>query len=176
MVEFPLDEIRFVATVASFPGRDDCPAVAIYVNARDLRLVVNEAEGRLHFDRRGRSRLARGAIDGGDGEPFLAHAFLPLTTVPPLSVLWSGGGGRTTRWEGLGRRPPFQTPDGRVAVLTCSCGDFGCGGIAARIEVGERIVVWSDISHPFAPTLLALGPYRFSRSGYEFSLAGVSDL
>ena len=55
---------------------------------------------------------------------------------------------------------------GRTAVLTCACMDFGCGGTAARISISTEEVIWSEISHPFAPAS-SIGPLRFNRQQYE---------
>ena len=64
--------------------------------------------------------------------------------------------------------------DGRVAVLTCSCGELGCGGVVARIEFVPDTVTWSDFRHASYLTTQGLGSFVFSRSRYEEALAAAA--
>lgn len=77
----------------------------------------------------------------------------------------------TSIWDGmpyrLDRRRlglPSDQPDGPVPVLNCHCGDFGCGGELARIDVGEDVVTWSVVGRPGPP-------FTFARSQYLAALA-----
>lgn len=87
--------------------------------------------------------------------PGVGKAFMPVTMVA-VEDHWLGRS--TDRWS---------TYAGRAGVLTCGCMDFGCGGIAARITVTVNLVIWSEISHPFAKEALPVGPFRFKRRDYE---------
>jgi hypothetical protein len=61
--------------------------------------------------------------------------------------------------------------DGRVAVLTCGCGEIMCGGVVARIEFTKETVTWSDFRHANYRTAQGLGSFVFSRAQYEHALA-----
>ena len=38
--------------------------------------------------------------------------------------------------------------EGRIAVLTCSCGEIGCGGVLADIEFTHETVTWRTSGMP----------------------------
>jgi hypothetical protein len=61
--------------------------------------------------------------------------------------------------------------DGRVAVLTCACGELMCGGVAARIEFTDETVIWSDFVHANYHTPQGLSSFAFSRAQYDQALA-----
>ena len=151
VVDGSFDEVWFEVHSNSFPNNDECPVAAVFVNGTDLRVVVNRAQGHRQevFD----------------------HAFLPVNSRPSPASLWGSSSGPPAR-RGE-RREPWVAPDGRVAVLTCTCGDFGCGGIAARITSEGEVVTWSDLSHPFSTEVLPIGPMRFRRDQYNRALADV---
>jgi hypothetical protein len=69
---------------------------------------------------------------------------------------------------------PWSNDDGRIAVLNCTCGDLGCGGVVARIAVDGESVTWSEFSNPRSSTFLPLGPFRFDRSEYSEAVSAVS--
>lgn len=65
---------------------------------------------------------------------------------------------------------------GRVKVLGCLCGDYGCAYVSARWSVSDREVVWSDFEgshrpYPDSPDESALEPFRFDRQSLEQALA-----
>jgi hypothetical protein len=72
--------------------------------------------------------------------------------------------------------------DGKSELLTCTCGDFGCWPISARITVTENTVTWSEFenyhrsgSNKFnAWSYKNLGPFVFDRRKYERQLATVA--
>ncbi len=58
-------------------------------------------------------------------------------------------------------------PEGYVPILTCSCGDFGCGGACVRVSIERRIVRWSDFTTANGAKPVSLGPFTFDRKQYE---------
>lgn len=112
----------------------------------------------------------------------------------PLGLLWKEAGGTETTplWLSdamFGGRPLWGERDatvdapwgerdeapieyGRMAVLTCGCGFFPCGGATARIEYASDVVTWSDF-HEALHASVALGPFRFARDDYEAALATI---
>jgi hypothetical protein len=93
---------------------------------------------------------------------------VPLTTWPDDGLtaldLWSGSFDPSTYDGEL-----YQ--DGRVAVLTCSCGQLGCGGVVAQIEFSNETVTWGDFRHANYLTPQGMGSFVFSRSEYDRALA-----
>jgi hypothetical protein len=110
----------------------------------------------------------------GHREAVFDHAFVPAASRPSPASLWQGPSRPAVR---RGERPErWVAPDGRVAILTCTCGDFGCGGIAARIAREGEIVTWTDLSHPYSAEILPIAPLRFRRDQYDRALAEVSSI
>jgi len=63
-------------------------------------------------------------------------------------------------------------PNGRVALYTCPCGDYGCGVVSALIEQDGEHIVWSDFRYENnydddVIPLERLGPFRFKKSAYR---------
>ena len=61
--------------------------------------------------------------------------------------------------------------DGRVAVLTCGCGELMCGGVVANIQFTYEAVTWSDFRHANYLTPQGMGSFVFARSQYDRALA-----
>jgi hypothetical protein len=74
----------------------------------------------------------------------------------------------------LGSPNPRWSESGLAVVLNCECGEWECGGVLARIEVGPDTVTWSEFREPGGGNRLALGPFTFSREQYEAALRSVS--
>lgn len=68
---------------------------------------------------------------------------------------------------------PALSTGGRAVIYDCECGHWPCGGILARISVGEREVVWSDFGGPSGGSVYPIGPFRFRRQDYDDALAGI---
>lgn len=82
--------------------------------------------------------------------------------------------------EGLPREHFLGQPtlswfeDGDTVLLGCSCGDWGCWPLTARVKVDDRFVHWRDFRTGHRDwDLSELGPFRFSRSAYEQALRTV---
>lgn len=61
-------------------------------------------------------------------------------------------------------------PDEYAPALTCSCGDFGCGGALVRITFDRDLVVWSDFKTANYEDSIDLGTFTFKRKPYEAAL------
>ena len=117
--------------------------------------------------------------DGPDDSlGFTETAVEVLVNGVPLGLLWKEAGGKETTplWLSdamFGGRPLWGERDatvvapwgerdeapieyGRMAVLTCGCGFFPCGGATARIEYASDVVTWSDF-HEALHASVALG-------------------
>ncbi len=103
---------------------------AVFINGIDLRALVIATEETELAERYWTEEFVR--ADHHSLEAWLAPenwiAFLAPKDVAPPSRHW------------LGAPDPDLTERGRAAVLTCTCGCFGCGGAAARITVDDRTV------------------------------------
>jgi hypothetical protein len=155
IVQFALAPIPFRR--ADVDAGDD--VVFVSVNGRDLIEAIHTYERRL-------------AVDAGYKPP-LPYAALPADRVLPPSLQW------------LGRPSEDLTHGDWIVVFTCGCGDWSCGGLLARIDVGDDLVVWSDFQTPYIVDRITeqsgmptegdvsrdgLGPFRFKRSQYEAAL------
>jgi hypothetical protein len=61
----------------------------------------------------------------------------------------------------------------RIMVLSCSCGDPGCGHATMRVRADGDSVIWDEFKVPREPTAAAyagLGPFRFAADDYEAAL------
>jgi hypothetical protein len=76
------------------------------------------------------------------------------------------------RWApgGADRENPY-VEDGRVAVLTCGCGDFSCGGATAKIIFTKDRVIWTDFHGARHRGKVPGRPLVFSREQYMSVLA-----
>jgi hypothetical protein len=91
----------------------------------------------------------------------------------PLDVYIAGQ--NLDRWApgGDDSNSPY-VEDGRVAVLTCGCGDFGCGGATARIIFTADRVIWTDFHGASHRDRVAARPFVFSRPQYTAALESWS--
>ena len=71
-----------------------------------------------------------------------------------------------------------ELSSGRVALYTCSCGDYGCGVVSVSIHIEKEQVIWSDFrfennyDDEFT-SLERLGPFRFSEKTYRDTIIGA---
>ena len=111
--------------------------------------------------------------------PFLGLTDVTADLVPVLVTNWPGAAvpAELDLLLGLGSTAELG---GRTALYTCAeCGDLGCGGVTAVVEVGERQVVWREFGYqndyePFDPdeVFAAVGPFVFGRREYSAVLEG----
>ena len=76
----------------------------------------------------------------------------------PLSMHYLGlGGGR---------------PGAKVPLLGCSCGEWGCWPLLARVEANAATVSWSSFELPYRKDrdYSSLGPFTFERGAYDSTL------
>ncbi len=61
----------------------------------------------------------------------------------------------------------------RVPLLGCSCGEWGCWPLLARIASTQASVSWSEFEQPYRKKrdYSRFGPFRFVRAQYERALA-----
>lgn len=58
--------------------------------------------------------------------------------------------------------------DGDTVLLGCTCGEWGCGPLTARIEVRDDVVEWHDFRRGFRDwDYDPLGRFIFDRSAYQ---------
>ena len=94
----------------------------------------------------------------------------------PLFV--SEVGGSLELWGPDGGVPPSPflvewVPEGSAPVLTCSCGDFGCGGALIQISFERRrLVTWRDFRTANYEEPVDLGAFTFDRTQYEEARRG----
>ncbi|MHB8873777.1 MAG: hypothetical protein ACYC8T_08845 [Myxococcaceae bacterium] len=61
---------------------------------------------------------------------------------------------------------------GKVPLLGCSCGEWGCWPLLARIVRAHETVVWTEFEQPFRKErdYSGFGPFEFGRQQYEQAL------
>lgn len=69
----------------------------------------------------------------------------------------------------------FRTDRGKVPLLGCDCGEWGCWPLKARIEATPTDVRWDEFEQPHRPQrdYSTFGPFVFSREQYDRALAGL---
>ena len=130
-------------------------AVSISINGRDLVQIVREMK--LPFAAR-------------DGKPDLAGGYVGLS---PSEVFFP-----SRRF--LGESKTYydnDSPDDKLAVLGCGCGEVACWPLLVRITLREDTVIWSDFEQPHRRHWRhhGLGPFLFDRSRYLDALQRPDD-
>ena len=92
----------------------------------------------------------------------------PLDAPMALADVFGQGG---ALWLGGPPVDPDFVRKGRTAVLTCSCGTFGCGGVRARITFTDDDVTWDDF-RAVGGRAIDLA-YTFARTTYEAAIIAV---
>lgn len=66
----------------------------------------------------------------------------------------------------------FTGGSGKVPLLGCSCGEWGCWPLLATITVAKDEVAWSEFEQPHRPSrdYSEFGPFLFGRAQYEAAL------
>ncbi|WP_406630767.1 hypothetical protein [Amycolatopsis sp. WGS_07] len=79
------------------------------------------------------------------------------------------GGLSLRAFEGTPTEHFHGQADGATPLLGCSCGDWGCWPLLARITVTGDEVVWDAFAQPHRPKrdYRGFGPFRFARAQYD---------
>jgi hypothetical protein len=67
-------------------------------------------------------------------------------------------------------------PTGKIPVLGCQCGEWGCWPLLARVIVDETTVTWTEFEQPYRPDrdYTSFGPFVFRRTDYEAAIADLA--
>lgn len=76
----------------------------------------------------------------------------------------------------LGRDGAFGSDDGKVPLLGCECGEWGCWPLRARVIVGDETVTWTDFEQPYRKErdYSGFGPFVFDRHEYESAISDIA--
>ena len=156
------DSFEVYADHFAFADREPGVVVAgVRINGTDLRVLLMDALRPMLTAEHAAGRRGSGSLEELL-DPFEYDAFLPMRDVAPPSQHW------------LGAPDPYYDEDGRAAVLTCSCGIFGCGGVTAQIELQSYYVSWSDFHGANGGDVIPLREFRFLRHAYEREIQELS--
>ena len=119
-----------------------------------------------------------------DGVPLttLVHAFERAADMEPRTEPYGGLIPANFRFERASEhyfaRTVTQPKTEKTPLLGCSCGEWGCWPLLARIDVQPDLVRWRDFEQPHRPArdYSALGPFEFDRADYDAAVAALADL
>jgi hypothetical protein len=117
----------------------------------------------------------------------LAHDFEKATGMETRDVSYGGLIPANFRFGPLSRHflaadGAFVNENGKVPLLGCECGEWGCWPLLASITVTGDEVAWSEFEQPYRQerNYGEFGPFRFERSQYDEALrrleSAVSEL
>lgn len=146
-----MDRVEFRVVEEKRPARDaPVRTVVPYLNGRSLIDLAHRVEA---------PAAARA------GNPDLAGSYTGLGLA---DIAWPSGhfsGAPVLSWFG----------DGDTVLLGCTCGEWGCWPLTARVTVDEESVVWAGFRHGHRDwDYDRLGPFRFARGQYQAALAAVA--
>ena len=143
---------RIELGLATRPGGWIYGAISIAINGRGLRDVIDEVEA---------SQRSLPGWKFGPGEPIPHHLPLGELCARPVRDHFLGEPGHK-----------HGVTEGKSMLLTCTCGEYGCGAIAVRIQVEARSVVWGDMECVNRRwSYAALSDARFDRRHYEYAIS-----
>ena len=151
-----MDTIEFRSRPDSDARRD---VVDVLINGRSLIELISDYE-RPHAEAAGRSEAAGHYVG------------LDVTKVAPPSRLLLG---EPDGW--------FCCHPGIVTLLTCTCGELGCGSVNCFIAANDERVVWSEFRGDLGPmgsdgrrreSYAGFGPFEFDRNQYESALTELA--
>jgi hypothetical protein len=66
----------------------------------------------------------------------------------------------------------------RIPLLGCSCGEWGCDPVLAKIEMSKSHVTWSNFSggNPKSVSQFSGLHFEFERRAYDAAVIGVSEI
>jgi len=141
-----MDRIRFLVSDEALGG-EMTRTIQPIVNGVELRELAAEAEG---------------PAAAAEGQTALAGSYAGLHDSDDL--LWPSRhflGQPHLEWFG----------DGDTVLLGCTCGEWGCWPLTARVEVDDAVIRWSGFRNGYRDwDLSALGPFVFDRAQYEAAL------
>jgi rhodanese-related sulfurtransferase len=140
---------RIELGLATSPGGWIYGAISIAINGRGLRDVIDQVEA------------SQRSLPGWDGRGS-RYDHLPLGELRA-----------SVRDHFLGE-PGHKhgVTEGKSMLLICTCGEYGCGAIAVRIQVEARSVVWRDMECVNRRwSYAALSDARFDRRHYEHAIS-----
>jgi hypothetical protein len=143
-----VDTLRFEIGEREDPADGIVDAVNVFVNGRNLVDILREVE--LPFAAR-------------EGKPHLAGSYVGL---PPEDVFLPSP-------RLLGEPATYyDSPEGKIAVFGCVCGEPGCWPFRVRITLREDVVIWSGFEQPHRSTWRydELQPFVFDRMQYVSAL------
>ena len=152
-----MDTIAFRRRPDSEARRD---VVEVFINGRPVIELIFDYE-RPHAEAAGRPDAA------GD------YVGLDVAKVAPPSRLLLG---EPDGW--------FCCHPGIGTLLTCTCGELGCGSVNCFIAADDERVVWSEFRGDLGPigpdgrrreSYAGFGPFEFDRAQYEAALAALSE-
>ena len=141
-----MDDVHYEIGEREDPSYGVVEAVAIFINGRDLTEPVREMESPFATQ---------------DGQPDLAGSYAGLypeeVFLPSRRLL----GEPETTYD-------MDSPNGKLAVLGCICGEPGCWPLLVRIRAGDEVVTWDNFEQPHRKHWRydRLGPFVFDRSQY----------
>lgn len=125
---------------------------------------VSSHRGLLDFVVSGKSILAELNRQGYDLVPILRSGLVPIDQKARARLLLE---------------EEDELSNGRVALYTCPCGDYGCGVISVLIEMDGNHFVWSDFRYEnnyddeFTSSVW-LGPFLFAEKAYRDTVMGAN--
>jgi hypothetical protein len=116
-----------------------------------------------------------------DGREFadIVHEFERANAMETRAVSYGGLIPEFYKFEPLDRHflgvAESVGTDGKVPVLGCECGEWGCWPLRVRIVVDGARVVWSEFEQPHRETrdYSGLGPFVFDASDYGKALRAL---
>ena len=104
-----------------------------------------------------------------------AHDMEPPGSYGGLIPGWFKFGPATVHYFAL--ESAFVDEDGRIPLLGCECGEWGCWPLLARVVADEKTVTWTDFRQPHRKErdYFGFGPFTFGRVEYERALAELAE-
>lgn len=77
----------------------------------------------------------------------------------------------------LAHEGAFLTQDGKIPLLGCQCGEWGCWPLLGRVVVEDETVTWREFEQPHREHrhYAAFGPFVFDRGDYEAAVTSIED-
>jgi hypothetical protein len=85
-------------------------------------------------------------------------------------------GDARTHW--LAQSGSVVSEGGKIPLLGCVCGEWGCWPLLARVEATPDTIGWESFEQPFRPSrdYSNFGPFLFDRSQYANEVAVLAQM